>query len=286
MLAVPEYQKLVFWESADRGSDEAHVSAEANRAGSLLQQPDLAVPHLPHIQRTRQVWASLILHSADPPSASWLGACYDRLSLLCRVDQTLREQPAVQLQSQHSSGRWMRDWVLGRVSNFEYLMFLNRQAGRSFKDLTQYPVFPWIIQDYTSPRLDLNNPATFRQVSLAEWSVGGGAMIRSEHRACRDLSKPIGALNAARLAEFRERFAELRKMRQASGHKLEGCPPPLEFPPFLYGCHYSAPGYVVYYLMRSEPQLMLRLQDGKFDAPGGRSSCFSRSKKAPGWAAA
>lgn len=35
----------------------------------------------------------------------------------------------------------------------------------------------------------------------------------------------------------------------------------LDFPPpFLYGCHYSSPGYVVFYLMRSDPQLMLRLQ--------------------------
>ena len=41
-------------------------------------------------------------------------------------------------------------------------MFLNRQAGRSFKDLTQYPIFPWIVQDYTSNHLDLHSPATFR----------------------------------------------------------------------------------------------------------------------------
>jgi len=34
------------------------------------------------------------------------------------------------------------------------------------------------------------------------------------------------------------------------------------------GCHYSTPGYVVYFLMRSQPQLMLRLQNGRFDAPG------------------
>ena len=63
--------------------------------------------------------------------------------------------------------RWMRDWVNGRVTNFEYLMFLNHQAGRSFKDLTQYPVFPWVIQDYTSPQLDLSSPASFRSPRLA-----------------------------------------------------------------------------------------------------------------------
>jgi Beige/BEACH domain len=31
-------------------------------------------------------------------------------------------------------------WEEGGVSNFEYLMFLNTMAGRTFNDLTQYPV--------------------------------------------------------------------------------------------------------------------------------------------------
>jgi hypothetical protein len=37
-------------------------------------------------------------------------------------------------------------WQNGQVSNFEYLMALNTLAGRSFNDITQYPVFPWVIQ--------------------------------------------------------------------------------------------------------------------------------------------
>lgn len=31
-------------------------------------------------------------------------------------------------------------WVQGSISNFEYLMHLNTLAGRSYNDLTQYPV--------------------------------------------------------------------------------------------------------------------------------------------------
>lgn len=50
----------------------------------------------------------------------------------------------------------------GRVSNFAYLMFLNEEAGRSFKDLAQYPVFPWVVRDCKSAELDLDDPATFR----------------------------------------------------------------------------------------------------------------------------
>ena len=56
-------------------------------------------------------------------------------------------------------------------------------AGRTYNDLNQYPVFPWILADYTSESLDLNDPATFR-----------------------DLSKPVGALDEKRLAFFRERY--------------------------------------------------------------------------------
>ncbi len=41
-------------------------------------------------------------------------------------------------------------WVAGEMSNFAYLMHLNTQAGRTYNDLTQYPVFPWILSDYTS----------------------------------------------------------------------------------------------------------------------------------------
>ena len=78
----------------------------------------------------------------------------------------MEQQAAAQLQSAGSRKRWTRDWRRGRVSNFEYLMFLNREAGRSFKDLTQYPVFPWIIRDYTSQTLDLSNPAVYRCASL------------------------------------------------------------------------------------------------------------------------
>ena len=40
-------------------------------------------------------------------------------------------------------------WLKGELTNFDYLMNLNIAAGRSFQDLTSYPVFPWIIGYYT-----------------------------------------------------------------------------------------------------------------------------------------
>ncbi|XP_049392401.1 BEACH domain-containing protein B isoform X2 [Solanum stenotomum] len=66
-------------------------------------------------------------------------------------------------------------WKRREITNFEYLMALNTLAGRSYNDLTQYPVFPWILADYSSETLDFNKSSTFR-----------------------DLSKPVGALDAKR----------------------------------------------------------------------------------------
>jgi factor associated with neutral sphingomyelinase activation len=122
----------------------------------------------------------------------------------------------------------VQEWQTNNVSNFEYILALNCAAGRSFHDLSRYPVFPWVIADYESTKLDLTKESTFR-----------------------DLSKPIGALNEDRLQYFQTRLKGMQDMDEA----------------FLYGTHYSAPGYVLYFLIRSMPEHMLCLQNGKFDAP-------------------
>ncbi|CAN0307986.1 unnamed protein product, partial [Laminaria digitata] len=50
------------------------------------------------------------------------------------------------------------------VSNYDYLVFLNTVAGRTVNDITQYPVFPWVIQDFESSTLDLNDERVYRLV--------------------------------------------------------------------------------------------------------------------------
>lgn len=37
--------------------------------------------------------------------------------------------------------------------------------GRTFNDLNQYPVFPWVITNYESEELDLTLPSNFRDLS-------------------------------------------------------------------------------------------------------------------------
>ncbi|CAI5943564.1 unnamed protein product [Closterium sp. NIES-64] len=119
-------------------------------------------------------------------------------------------------------------WSKRKISTFDYLMILNTLAGRTYNDLMQYPVFPWVIADHTSAKLDLSNGETFR-----------------------DLSKPVGALNPKRLELFKERYDSMDT----------------DIPGFLYGSHYSSAGVVLYFLIRMEPFATLHrlLQGGRFD---------------------
>lgn len=127
-----------------------------------------------------------------------------------------------------------RQWAQGKMTNFDFLMHLNSFAGRSYNDLTQYPVFPWVIADYESDEINLNNPNIYR-----------------------DLSQPMGALGLARAAQFKERFESLQSNYERND----------EPPPFHYGTHYSCAAYVLNYLLRLEPfsRLAISIQGGKFD---------------------
>ena len=58
------------------------------------------------------------------------------------------------------------NWKQGRISNFQYLMVLNKYSGRTFNDLSQYPVLPWVLSDYNNSVVDLKSESSFRNFSL------------------------------------------------------------------------------------------------------------------------
>ncbi|XP_058086926.1 protein SPIRRIG [Magnolia sinica] len=120
-------------------------------------------------------------------------------------------------------------WQNGEISNFQYLMHLNTLAGRGYSDLTQYPVFPWVLADYESDSLDLTDPKTFRK-----------------------LDKPMGCQTPEGEDEFIKRY--------------ESWDEP-DVPKFHYGSHYSSAGIVLFYLLRLPPFSTenLKLQGGQFD---------------------
>ena len=136
-------------------------------------------------------------------------------------------------------------WCKGDISNFAYLIHLNTLAGRTLNDLAQYPVFPWILRDYTSEVLNFDDPSIFR-----------------------DLSKPMGAQNERRLQGFVSNYKEMQSIK--SSIASEGTTAGLDWvysEPYFYGSHYSNSATVLHYMMRLEPftTYCKELQGGRFD---------------------
>ncbi|CAG9310107.1 unnamed protein product [Blepharisma stoltei] len=127
--------------------------------------------------------------------------------------------------------RYTTEWRNGSISNFEYLLILNKHASRSFNDLSQYPIFPWILNYYNSKNIKFEDPGIYR-----------------------DLKLPVGAQNEERKTDAIRRY----EMCSESG-----------MPPFHYGTHYSNGGLVLHYLERIEPYTAQakKLHGWKFDLP-------------------
>ncbi|EMP27274.1 Lysosomal-trafficking regulator [Chelonia mydas] len=134
-------------------------------------------------------------------------------------------------------------WYTAQITNFEYLTHLNKHAGRSFNDLMQYPVFPFILSDYTSETLDLNDPSVYR-----------------------NLAKPI----AVQSKEKEDRYVDTYKYLEEEyrkGAREDDPMPPVQ--PYHYGSHYSNSGTVLHFLVRMPPftKMFLAYQDQSFDIP-------------------
>ena len=121
-------------------------------------------------------------------------------------------------------------WSNGFLNTYSYIMILNTLSGRTYNNLAQYPVYPWILRDYSSTEIDLNESNTYR-----------------------DLSYPIYAQDE----ETRENLA--LKYESFEDNEIK----------YHCGSHYSNCGFVCYYLIRVKPfsNIAAEIQGNCFDTP-------------------
>lgn len=125
--------------------------------------------------------------------------------------KTLQTKP---FQAFFQSSQMTNSWLENRVSNFEYLMHLNVMSGRSFNDLTQYPVLPWVFTDFESEKL-IEKPEKIRE-----------------------FRKPLGTMNKDRLTEILKAMSEQHDAGQ---------------PVYMYETGFSNEPAVCQFLQRLEP---------------------------------
>jgi hypothetical protein len=45
-------------------------------------------------------------------------------------------------------------------------MNINTYSGRTYNDINQYPIFPWVLSDYSSGTMDFTQEEVFRNLEL------------------------------------------------------------------------------------------------------------------------
>jgi hypothetical protein len=173
----------------------------------------------------------------------------------------------------------VKSWKNWEITTFEFLMWLNIFGNRSYNDITQYPVFPWILSNYEDPlqvevkeeqqkrSSTIANPggleyflsATFRTASIMVPEEDEKKEFDYQYR---DMNLPMGMLElnnegTKRKEEFEINYETLLE----EGDELNK--------PYVFGSNYSNPIYVCNYLMRLFPftHISIELQGHGFDKP-------------------
>ncbi|KAJ6720889.1 hypothetical protein OIU85_024034 [Salix viminalis] len=102
---------------------------------------------------------------SDTTASARLCCCTDScFSQVLYAD--LKLSPSVEWHSQFDQ------WWKGELSNFEYLLVLNRLAGRRWGDHTFHTVMPWVVDFSTKP--DENSDSGWRDLSKSKWRLAKG----------------------------------------------------------------------------------------------------------------
>jgi hypothetical protein len=123
-----------------------------------------------------------------------------------RVLKLLKSSKIQYFQTSHPSEfveklRVTKSWIDGRTSNFEYLMQLNVFGGRSFFDSSLYPIFPWVLSDFSGmePIIGPADPSDLVKSSQLPARIVGETSFR-------DLSYPVAAQQQSRREELQARM--------------------------------------------------------------------------------
>ena len=179
----------------------------------------------------------------------------------------------------------MEEWQNNNISTLEYLMWLNIFSGRSFNDMTQYPVLPWLITDYNKGELtkddyrNLSIPVGMMEVSeksetRKETFIDFYETLKTDFKEANPDFNYTEYLKRAN--EYLEEYKAKKNKKKKDNNNNDLAINDINISnielnqiPFFYGTHYSCPTFVAHFLMRLFPfcLLSIEIQGNKFDDP-------------------
>ena len=154
-------------------------------------------------------------------------------------------------------------WNKNEISTFTFLNLLNIFANRSLRDMTQYPVFPWILKEYKNSIDDLKPEKVPEPIKIRELNLPIAQINLDEN--IENLRKKNYEENFNLFfEEIDEKYKNYTMESFYNDDEID-----LDNIPYYYGTHYSNPAYVSHYLNRVFPYSICAwcIQGKSFDAP-------------------
>ena len=174
----------------------------------------------------------------------------------------------------------VEEWQNNYISTLEYLMWLNIYSGRSFNDLTQYPVFPWIITNYSeeSKEISIKNDLRNLNIPMGMFALCEKGELRKEtfietyESIKNDLKEMFPDFNYQDYLKKGDEYLENyknKKLKKEKENNEEIATIEYNQIPYFFGSHYSNPTYVSHFLSRTFPYsyVSIEIQGEKFDDP-------------------
>ncbi len=159
--------------------------------------------------------------------------------------------------------KYQINWHQNRISNLEYLIWLNIFSNRSYRDITQYPVCPWILNDYNLNYENLSK-STHRDFNLPLGMMEIGEKGKKRKESYIELYKNMYSDLNLSPPEKSNYFNFFSKNNKYNFNDIN-----FDAIPYLFGSHFSNPAYISHYLVRLFPFSLtgIEIQGDAFDAP-------------------
>ena len=161
------------------------------------------------------------------------------------------------------------------MPTYEYLLFINKFSSRSYNDISQYYIFPWILLDFSQINEIIKNEKyifEFKKKHKIESIIKrekkekikkGKKEIKNKKETSEEKVKIERVQKSnEKLLELLKQFRDLKypvtvqgdKQKQIKKEKYKDEEEKFKI---HHGTHYSTGSYVEYYLMRNEPYTTL-----------------------------
>ena len=160
--------------------------------------------------------------------------------------------------------RYQSKWVENELTTYEYLLTINKYSSRSYKEVNQYPIMPWVLTNYNylfdfnvgmlskkegKENKGLNNDYVFDIEQQHKANANTHSTVDVHKNNFRNLNYPISVQSQEKRSAAISRYRESKEEKQFAYH---------------LGSFYSTSSFVFYYLMRMQPFMdcLIRLQNG------------------------